>query len=109
MIDVDDSETLIELDRQAKNLSALSGARLEREIEAIRQRAVAGFTASGDDDLTAWFSADAIVTRLRALVANHRRRAESDRLSRVRDGERPPCSARGSIRPSARRGPAGRG
>lgn len=89
MIDLDDSQMILQVDRQARNLSALSGARLEREIAQIHKRAEALFIARGAGDIEAFLAADAIVTRLRSLIANHRRRAESDRLSRVRDGERP--------------------
>ncbi|MBG0801265.1 hypothetical protein IYW40_07185 [Methylocystis sp. H4A] len=73
MIDCDDPEMLVELLRQAENLAVLNDTRLERELAAIHERAIAQFIAGGATDIEAFFSADAIAARLRSLVANRRR------------------------------------
>ncbi|WP_156824832.1 hypothetical protein [Methylocystis rosea] len=73
MIDVDDPATLVELFRQAENLAVLNDARLERALATIHERTIAQFIAGGTTDIEAFFSADAIVARLRSLVANRRR------------------------------------
>lgn len=85
---IDDSQTILELDRQAKNLSALGDVRLDRELAKIHKRAEALFISRGDSDLEAFFAADALVQRLLSLIACHRRRAESARQARDHDGER---------------------
>lgn len=82
MIDVDDAETLLEIDRAAKNLSALDdGPRLERAIAQIHKRAEALLIARGASDIEAYFAADAVVTRTRALIAMHRRQCAGRRAS----------------------------
>ncbi|MCC3243755.1 hypothetical protein LG047_00190 [Methylocystis sp. WRRC1] len=72
MIDLGDA--ILELDRRAAQLAHLDGARLDDEIETIRRRAVDAFVAGGDDELRAWFRADAIVTRLRGMIERRRAR-----------------------------------
>lgn len=80
MIDTDDPETLLEIDHAAKNLSALAdGPRLERAIAQIHKRAEALLIARGASDVEAFFHADAIVMRLRGLIAHHRRRRDRSR------------------------------
>lgn len=76
MIDTDDPETLLAIDRAAKNLSALSDTRVERELAATHKRAETLFLARGETEFEAFFHADGIVSRCRAMVANHKRRME---------------------------------
>jgi hypothetical protein len=75
MIDIEaNTELLLFVDRQAMNVANLSDDRIERELQAIHDRAFAALVAGGEDDLEAFIAADAIVERARQLVANHRRR-----------------------------------
>lgn len=74
MLDIDDAEMFLEIDRQAKNLANLGDARVERELAATHKRAEALFIARGETDFEAFFHADGIVSRCRAMVANHKRR-----------------------------------
>lgn len=79
MIDID--EQILALDKQAKNLSVLDDVRLERELAKIHKRAQTLLNARGESDLEAYFAADNIVTRVRTLIAMHRRLCAGRRAS----------------------------
>ncbi|WP_036281893.1 hypothetical protein [Methylocystis sp. ATCC 49242] len=74
MIDLGDA--ILELDRRAEQFAHLDGPRLDAEIEGVRRRAAAAFVAGGDDELTAFFRADALIVRLRGMIERRRRAAE---------------------------------
>lgn len=74
MIDID-GDAILELLRRAEQFALLDGPRLERELDGVRRRAVAAFVEAGEDELTAWFRADALIVRLRGMIEKHRRRA----------------------------------
>ncbi|MCC3244200.1 hypothetical protein LG047_02490 [Methylocystis sp. WRRC1] len=73
MIDID-GDAILELLRRAEQFALLDGPRLERELDGVRLRAAAAFAEAGDDELSAFFRADAIVTRLRGMIERRRAR-----------------------------------